>query len=257
MNEILNTAEIEYQYRIDPTGPDLDNTISSNETGVDLVLGELTMIKSVDKLYATIGEILTYTVIINNIGNILVSNVVFTDILPAEATFVTGSVTVNDTPEVSYHIETGFDLGAMIIGSTNTVTFKAEVTTLPNPNTIINKAETTFNYLVIVPIGGNSESNTVTTTINVSDLNIIKSADVLAVIPGDTITYTIEIENIGNVIASNILLTDSIDSNTTFVAESVIVDGTPEPTFNPDNGFAIPDINSNDIIFVTFEVTVN
>ena len=257
MNEITNLAEIEYQYRINPSGPDLDSSIESNETEVDLVLGELNMVKSVDKLYATIGDVLTYTVQIDNIGNILVSNVIFTDVIPTGATFVTGSVTVDGTPQPSYNPNTGFDLGIMLIGADITVTFQATVTSLPSPNIIINKASTAFNYLVIVPIGGTSESNTVTTTINVTDLNIVKSADVTAVKPGDTITYTIEAENTGNVIASNVQFIDTIDSNTTFVTGSVIVDSTPEPSYDPNTGFALPDINPNDMVKVTFEVTVN
>lgn len=257
MNEILNQAEVEYKYRIDPSGPDLDNSLNSNETSVNLILGELRMIKSVDKTYATIGDVITYTVEINNIGNVLVSNVEFTDIIPPGATFVTGSVTINGTPQPTYNPNTGFNLGSMIIGATISVEFQATVTSLPTPNTIINKANTTFNYLVILPISGSSESNSVTTTVNVTDLSITKSASVDAVKPGDTITYTIEIENIGNISATNIIFTDIIDPSTTFVTGSVIVNSVEEPTFDPNIGFAIPNLNPSDIAIVTFEVTVN
>lgn len=257
MNGILNQAEVEYQYRINPAGPDLDNNIESNEIEVDLVIGKINMVKSVDKLYATIGDVLNYTVVLKNNGNILLTNIEFKDIIPAGAAFVTGSVTVNGTSQPTYNPNTGFNLGSMIIGATITVTFQATVTSLPIPNTINNKASTTYNYLVIVPITGSSESNTVTTTINVTNLSVEKAADVSAVKSVDTITYTIEIENTGNVIASNVQFTDIVDSNTTFVTGSVTIDGTPETLFDPNTGFALPDINPGEIVVVTFEVTVN
>ncbi len=257
MNEILNQADIEYQYRINPSGPDLDNSLSSNETEVALVLGELSMVKTVDKAYATIGDVLTYTVVLRNIGNILLSNIEFEDIIPTGATFVTGSVTVNSVSQPTYNPNVGFSLGTMLIAGTITVTFQATVTSLPSPNTLNNQATSTFNYLVIVPITGSSSSNIVTTTVNVTNLNITKSADVSAVKPGDTIVYTIEVENTGNVIASNVQFIDQIDSNTTFVAGSVTINGSPEPTFNPSVGFALPNINANDTVTVSFQVTVN
>lgn len=103
INEIWNQAEIEYEYRINPSGPDLKNTVESNETEVDLVLGQLNMTKSVDKAYATIGDVLNYTVVLNNIENILLTNIVFTDTIPTGTTFVTGSVTINGTSQTTYN----------------------------------------------------------------------------------------------------------------------------------------------------------
>ena len=257
MDKILNQAEIDYKYRINPSGPDLDNNVTSNETEVDLVIGELSMTKTVDKQYTTIGDVLTYTIVLQNSGNILLSNIVFTDVIPSGATFITSSVTVNGTSQPTYNPNTGFNLGSMLIGATITVTFQATVTSLPTPNTINNKASTTFNYLVIIPITGSSESNTVTTTINVTNLEVTKSSDISAAKSGDTITYTIEIENTGNVIATNVIFNDVVDSNTTFVAGSVTVNGTSQPTYNPNTGFNLPNINPGETVTVTFEVTVN
>lgn len=257
MNEIRNQVGIDYDYRIDPNGPDLQNSVQSNETEVDLVLGELRMTKTVDKEYATIGDILNYTVVLENIGNILLTNIEFTDILPSEATFVSESVSVDGTPQPSYDPNSGFDLGSMLIAGDVTVTYQATVTSLPTPNIITNQAESTFNYLVIVPITGESSSNSVTTTINVTELNILKSADVTAAKSGDTITYTIVIENTGNVDATNVLFTDVIDANTTFVTGSVIIDEASEPTYDPNTGFILPNIVATDSCEVSFEVTVN
>ncbi len=257
MDEILNKSSIDYEYKIDPTGSASANSIESNETSTDLVIGSLSMTKSVDKAYATIGDILTYTVNINNNGNILVSDVVFTDIVPTGATFVSGSVTVDGTSQPTYNPNTGFNLGSMLILASKTVTFQAEVTSLPSPNTLSNQATTTFNYLVLVPISGSASSNTVVTTINVSTLTVVKSASTTAVTAGDTLTYTTVITNTGNINAESVEFSDPVAAELTFVTGSVTVNGTSEPTFDPNAGFSLGTLSPSDVVTVVFDTTVN
>ena len=79
MNEILNKSTIDYEYKINPSSSPIDASMDSNEVATQLVIGSLSMVKSVDKNYATIGDILTYTVKIDNNGNILVSDVLKKD----------------------------------------------------------------------------------------------------------------------------------------------------------------------------------
>lgn len=257
MNNIENQSTIDYEYQIDPSGAVLDGTADSNITSTALVIGELTMTKAVDKAYATIGDILNYTITLNNNGNILLSDIVVTDIIAAGATFVTGSVIVDGTPQPTYNPNSGFNVGSLLILGSRTITFQAEVTTLPNPNTIANQATSTFNYLVLVPISGSSASNTVTTTININELEIVKSANVTAVEAGDTLTYTSVITNNGNIDAVDIIFTDIIPAEVTFVTGSVTVDGDSEPTFNPNTGFNIGTLAAGDSITVVFDTTVD
>lgn len=257
MNEILNKSTIDYEYKINPSSSPIDASMDSNELATQLVIGSLSMVKSVDENYATIGDILTYTVKIDNNGTILVSDVVFKDILPSGLTFVAGSVKVNGVSQPTYNPNTGFNLGAMLILASHTVTFEAEVTSLPTPNTVSNYATTTFNYLVIVPISGSATSNTVTTIINVSNLSIVKSANVEAVTIGDTLTYTIVITNTGNINAENVEFIDIVPSELTFVAGSVTINGTSEPTFDPNTGFSLGTILPLGTVTVTFDTTVN
>lgn len=257
MDEILNQSSIDYEYKIDPTGSSSSKSLESNETITDLVIGSLGMVKSVNKNYATVGDILTYTVILTNNGNILLSDVVFNDIIPTGATFVNGSVTVNGTSQPSYNPNTGFNLGAMLILSSITVTFQVEVTSLPSPNTISNQATTTFNYLVILPIQGSANSNIVVTTINVSILTIVKSANVETVTSGDTLTYTTVITNTGNIAAENIEFSDPLDSQLTFVDGSVTINGTSQPSYDPNTGFNLGNLNPGGTITIVFDTLVN
>lgn len=257
MNNIQNSSTVNYNYKIDPTQPVQSTSVDSNTTETELVIGELSMVKSVDKEYATIEDILTYTVVITNTGNILVTDVVFTDILPDGVTFEEGSVTVDGVSQPTYDPSVGFDLGSLIILGTKTVTFQAKVTSLPNPNTIINTSSTTYDYLVIIPVSGSSTSNSVTTYVNVTELSVVKTASAEIVTAGDTLTYTIVITNEGNIDATDIEFIDTIAPELTFVEGSVTIDGESQPTYDPNTGFSLGTLVPNGTITVTFETIVN
>ena len=86
INKIDNTASVTYG----------GNPINSNSVSTVLLLAP-TLLKSVDKLTANIGDTLTYTVTVTNVGLNALTNLPFTDVVPAGATFVTGSFNVNGT----------------------------------------------------------------------------------------------------------------------------------------------------------------
>lgn len=46
---------------------------------------------------------------------------------------------------------------------------------------------------------------------------------------GDTLTYTITLQNTGNIPATNVIITDSIPTGTTFIPGSVTINGIPQP----------------------------
>lgn len=257
LDNIENQSSIEYEYRIDPTADPLSGDAESNITSTELVLGQLSMVKQVDKQYATIGDILTYTTTITNTGTLLASSIVFTDIIPTGATFVSGSVIVDGTPQPTYNPNTGFSLGSLLVLGSRTVTFQVEVTSLPSPNILNNQSSVTFNYVVIVVVPGSSSSNVVTTTVNVTDIEMEKTASVDIVESGDTLTYTTVITNNGNVDATDIIFIDIVSSELTFVTGSVVVGGVSQPTYDPNVGFNIGTLEPGEDITVVFDTTVN
>lgn len=84
INKVDNTASITYG----------GNPINSNTVSTVLLLAP-TIIKAVDKLTASIGDTLTYTITITNVSLNPLTNLPFTDIIPAGASYVTGSFKVN------------------------------------------------------------------------------------------------------------------------------------------------------------------
>lgn len=257
LDTISNTSNIGYEYKIDPGGSSQTASKDSNTTESDLVIGELSMVKSVDKAYATIGDILTYTIVTTNVGNVLASNINFTDIVPTGASFVTGSVTVDTVSQPTYNPTTGFALSDLILLAATTVTFQAEVTSLPDPNTISNTAGTTFEYIVLGIEQGSSTSNSITTTVNVTNLSVVKTASANKVSHGDPLSFTIVITNTGNINAEEIEFQDIVDPALTFDTGSVTVNTVSQPTYNPTTGFNLGILAPTNIITITFNTTVN
>lgn len=70
-------------------------------------------------------------------------------------------------------------------------------------------------------------------------ITIIKSVDQTLVTLGDTITYTTILTNSGNTNATNITFTDLIQDGTTFIADSVTIDGITQIGLNPNTGITI------------------
>lgn len=97
-------------------------TLNSNSADT-LLLVAPTIVKVVDKLTASIGDTLTYTVTITNVGLSAINSLPFTDALPAGSVFVNGTFTSNGasvTPTLTantltYTIPTIAPLGTCIL----------------------------------------------------------------------------------------------------------------------------------------------
>ncbi|MFK8012741.1 MAG: isopeptide-forming domain-containing fimbrial protein [Marinicellaceae bacterium] len=75
--------------------------------------------------------------------------------------------------------------------------------------------------------------------------------------PGDTLTYTITLENLGSN-AQNVVFTDTLPSETTYVANSLTSSlGTIDDNNAPDLLVTINELTSENIVTITFSVTVN
>lgn len=251
-NPIPNTPSLTYTYTVDPANPNgasgsrVGNTVT---TQVNTAIVETT--KSVDKVFSVLGEVLTYTLTLQNTGNAVANNVVLTDSIPAGTTFVPGSVTgATGTPP------TLALLSPIPVGGSAVVTFQVQVDdTLPQPNPIPNSATTAYTFTVDPqnPDGGTGggTSNIVTTQVNAAIVTTVKSVDKAYADTGDVLTYTLTLQNVGNTSANNVVITDAIPAGTTFVNGSLTgAIGVP-PTltlFNP--------IPAGGTAVVTFQVMV-
>lgn len=239
------------------------SSVASNIVTTNINYINLLTSKIVNKSYAAIGSVLTYTIPITNSGNTTVNSLVFLDTIPNGTTLVTGSfkqdgVTVTGTPNTNTTLPNNLKVGGV-----TTVTFQVTVTTIPVPNPIPNTASILGNYIVdstTTPnrVGSSSTStNTVNTQVNTASLgNITKSVDKSYATCGDVLTYTILIPNSGNVTAFNVIFKDTIPNGTALLPTTVYINGVQQSGANFTSGVTVPNITPGTIATVNFSVQI-
>ncbi|MGN4721075.1 cell surface protein [Bacillus cereus group sp. MYBK15-3] len=258
-NPISNMSTIEYEYTV-PNRPPITETIISSAALTEINHANLNSNKAVDLAFATVGDTLTYTITLNQTGNVAVNDVIIQDIIPQGTTFIENSVIVNGETLPGVNPVSGIPIGTITIGGDAIVSFQVTVTSIPTPNELNNNAITTFNYIVNpnnVPVTNTTTTNTVKTTVQNDNVIAFKSADVTNALPGQTLTYTITITNSGNVTIEDLLAIDAVPIDTTFVAGSVTINGINQPNENPENGITLGNLAPNEFVIITFQVTIS
>lgn len=211
--------------------------------------------KAVDIIGAQPGEIVTYTVDVA-VTTSAETNVELTDDNPDGAEFISGSVKIDGISDASANPNNGIDLGTIAAGDTVTVEYKCKIDPQASETTITNTASVV-----------SSETTTAveaTATVDVLVIDVVKTADVEFVELGDTITYTVEVTNNGEVDINNIVLKDIIPKGTSFVTDSVYIDGTNYPGEDPTSpdgidvsSFRTDPLAPGETVVITFQVKVD
>jgi len=250
------------------------------------------------------GDTLRYTITVKNIGNENAVNATLRDSIPTYTRYVPGTTTLNGIPVVDpaagvSAIESGMLINAPAPEDTTPGHLRADAS-----STTANVATITFNVQVSptalegtiianqgylnadgagssgpVPQQPSDDPNTAVvndpTRDIVGNLPLVDAQKTVAlytdinsngiVDPGDTLRYTITVTNYGAKQATGVILTDSVPANTTYVTNSVYLDG--NPVGQPDGGVSpliagIP-IPGGGILLpgatttITFDVTVD
>ena len=220
--EIVNQANVTYSGG--PTGPVI--TVPTNPNVVDKVDAKLTMTKSANRTGAIVGDVISYTIKIENTGSLAVSNVIVKDNLSSALEFVSGSVKIDGVAN-SGNIESGINIGTVQIGAVVMVTFESLVMSLADGGeAVTNKVDATYNYqkTPTSPVEtGTDESNE--NSVEGFDTNMETSKNVSkeAVKIGEEFSYTVKIKNNGTIDAEKVKIVDPLPQ--AFEVKSVVVDG--------------------------------
>jgi uncharacterized repeat protein (TIGR01451 family) len=195
-------------------GPDADLSNNSAED-VDLVDADpvLSIAKSDGRNTVGPGEVLAYTVTISNTGTQDVMGVVVTDTLPAHTEFVSASADYTFNLVDGVVVWEAFALGVdeVVI---RTVTVQLDEA-LPDG------VDAITNTVLAVEDGGlSAAADDVDTVISAPDLRVVKTDGRLGAQPGETLTYTLMVENVGTQAATGVVLSDTLPANTSFAGAS-------------------------------------
>jgi uncharacterized repeat protein (TIGR01451 family) len=252
---LINSATATYSFTL-PDGRQLGGNVSSNTLSVPVSAPNVSIIKSVNAASAITGDTLTFTSVLTNNSIATVNNTILSDPLPDNVSFIPGTVIVRGINQPLAVPSAGIPIGSLIPGASATVTFEVKVT-MPIPSQINNQSSVSFTSGVF---SGSSSSNITTTPVIQPQISLLKSAadadgDFNALVVGDTVIYTVVVSNAGN-LAANLTLTDNIPAGTTFVPNSVMVGGMPQPGSAPDTGIVVGNIAPGASIPVSFSVDI-
>ncbi len=162
---------------------------------------DLSINKTASSSTPAAGERLTYTIKISNLNSVSASGVVISDVIPAETTYVPGSISGTGA-DATANPNLVWNVGTVTINNPLTVTFAVTVdSSVVNGSQIVNTSAVSSSK-VITPI---VDSATVTVSQTV-DLGISKSSQR----QDSTITYTIRVSNSGPSAVSGALVSDTI-----------------------------------------------
>lgn len=238
----------------------MNRSANSNIVTTSLQNANIISVKSADVTFVSIGQFITYTNTLQNIGTVPANNTVFIDNIPEGTIFIEDSLSINNVIQPGTNPENGVTLGTIQPDETVTISFQVQLTNIPEGNTVINISDTSYEYQIDPSspiIQRRSLSNAVNTEVRTANVSAIKSANRSITRIGQIITYTIAVTNAGTVPITNTLLIDAIAAGTTFVPDSILVDGIPRPNENPSTGISLNIILPNNTIIVTFQVNVD
>ncbi|MFC2000655.1 beta strand repeat-containing protein, partial [Chloroflexota bacterium] len=278
---MISSNELPTILTTDPSDPE-----GGNPTGIVIAQAPLLTASTVDTLFSDAdgdgipspGDTLLYKVTITNNGNLSANGVVFQTTPTIGTALVTGSVQSSSGTIVSgnTHGDTiaGVDFGTLAPADIVLITYKVTVDDpLPAGRTVISHQGTVTSDEIPVVLTDDPASEGVgdpTTTIVVAApaLKATKADSLLMDVdtngrtsPGDTILYSIDITNEGNVVASDVTYNDTPDPNTTLVvgsvksnASTIISGNTPgDSSVSIDLGAIAP----GRTVTITYEVTIH
>ena len=275
----VNTDSVSNQGTVTAAGPitvvtNDPNTDTPNDPTITTVYAYplITATKHVVPPAPNPGDILTYTVIITNSGTTTASNVVFQDTLTDPNLTWADNVNIDpDRPNIISSNGIQVNIGNMAPGSSENITFSAQIKNTAGIDRVTNQGTVSGSNFSSVPTNDpdtalpNDPTNS---TVSDSDrVEPFKSWELTNDAdhngypsPGDNVTYTVVLENVGHGNALDVVFTDIPDPNSTLVAGSVTTSGMVTKGNTPGDKSVIVDAGDmiqGAAVTITFIVTVN
>uniref|UniRef100_UPI0024902C6B DUF7507 domain-containing protein n=1 Tax=Winogradskyella eximia TaxID=262006 RepID=UPI0024902C6B len=270
-NSVIASADSPNDTTVDDAsddGDDSDGNIDDDATVTTIDQDpRISLIKTIlpledtngDGIVGGIDDVITYVFDVENIGNLTLTDIVVQDDLPG-LNLTGGPISLlipGDSDNITYSatylitqadIDLGFVVNSASVSSeklngdpNDTSDDVTDISDDPNDNEDVDDNG-----------DGNPDDPTIVYVTSIYDLEITKVVDELNPVIGDQVTFTIEVANIGNVTATNIVIDEQIPSGYLFISAL-----TTAGTYTELNGeWIITQLNPDqvEILEITVEV---
>jgi len=207
-DELVNLAHV--------SGNETETNLENNDAEVSTTITpqiNLTIAKTDSPDPVLAGNQLTYQLLVTNEGPSDATGVTVTDTLPAGVSFVSGTAS-QGAVSASAGVVTA-SLGNMAAGGQATVTLTVAVGSATRDE-LLNVASVAGTETELDP--GDNEAEAETQVNTEIDLSIAKTGSPATAIPGQSLTYTLTVENDGPSDATGVQVVDTLPAGVTFVS---------------------------------------
>jgi len=209
----FNTATITHSDVWDP-----NNRNNTAKTPTDPQQADLYVTKTVNDATPNVGDNVTFTITVDNLGPSSAQSVSLTDTLPAGLQFV------NATPSTGNFAGGVWTLGTVASGATPTLTLVAKVLA-PSSGPVSPQKNTATATSTTPDPDPDNNTGTSTVTPKQADLEIFKTVNTSQPSIGETIRYTLTVDNLGTDTATDVRVQDILPVGLTFVSYTASVGG--------------------------------
>lgn len=252
MATITNVSNLQSNYTIDDK--EYSTTAQSNQTSTDVITINFMKVRTGSMDIVMAGSVVNQTLTLTNQSEYEITDISIKDTITGDATFKSGSVYVDGTSYVGYNPVNGFVLPHTIkAGNSATVTY----TVVINDDATTDATTTSqVTYSAGGAVGVVENSNTLKLSLARQEVTLKLENNQSAVIKGSKLTYQNVITNLGNIRNTAVRFKDDLPDMVEFVMASVKVDGETRASADPTTGFVVGNLDPNQSITVTFDVTV-
>lgn len=251
MAKIINQSNLTCTFNF-PNSTTQTLTFNSNQSMTENMTSSFVKTRESAKTSALAGQEIMQTLTLTNTTEYFIDEVNVQEISTG-LTFKDGSVVIQNVEYAHLSMTDGFTLEDSIAPN-ETITIKFVL--IVNGSQTNATSKTKISYLVNESDVMTEETNEISIKIVSNQLEMVKMADKKIAMKGDTIKYTITLENLGNVKNKELVFTDNLPAEVKFVENSVSIDGQLKEGFDPTNGFEVGEIDEGQKVVITFETIV-